>query len=145
MLVGGCPGGISVLPCGPDRASVVVTIGAPAGSTGAGFRFGFIGTSVASPELAGALALAVQQYGRLGPLNSYLYTQSAVQIAAGGVNAPAALQFYHMNTPGFDGAYTSSASGGYNYIFGNGTPDVRNLLQLTGSPAAGLPRTASNP
>ena len=35
MLVGGCPGGISVLPCGPNRSSVVVTIGAPAGSTGA--------------------------------------------------------------------------------------------------------------
>jgi hypothetical protein len=50
-----------------------------------------------------------------------------------------------MNIPGFDGAFTSSASGGYNYIYGNGSPDVRNLFQLTGSPPAGQPQTPSNP
>jgi subtilase family serine protease len=146
MLVGGCPGGISQLPCGPDRAYVIVTIGAPAGTTGVGYRYGFIGTSVSSPELAGALAVVEQGLGgRLGNINPYLYSQSAAQIAAGAASAPAASQFYHMNTPGFDGAYTSSAAGGYNYIYGNGSPDVRNLFALTSLPAAGLPRTPSNP
>jgi subtilase family serine protease len=138
MLVGGCPGGISVLPCGPDRASVVVTI--------SGGRFGFIGTSVAAPELAGALALLVQsEGGRVGNINPTLYALSATQIAAGGANAPAATQFYHMNTPGFDGAFTVGSNVGYNYIFGNGSPDVRNLFGLAGLPAAGNPRTATNP
>ena len=145
MLVGGCPGGISQKPCGPNRSSVAVTIGAPAGSNGVGFRFGFIGTSVSSPELAGALALVVQKHGRQGALNTYLYLQSAAQTAAGGVNAPDASQFYHMNIPGFDGAFVSSASGGYNYIYGNGSPDIRKLFQLTDSPPAGVPQSASNP
>jgi subtilase family serine protease len=146
MLVGGCPGGIAQLPCGPDRSAVVVTIGAPAGSNGVGFRFGFIGTSVASPELAGAMALLVESLGgRLGNINPALYTLSAIQIAAGGPSAPAADQFYHMKTPGFDGAFISKATGGYNYIFGNGTPDVRILFGLTGLPAAGTPQTPSNP
>jgi subtilase family serine protease len=146
MLVGGCPGGIAKLPCGPDRSAVVVTIGAPAGSTGVGHRFGFIGTSVSSPELAGALALLVQAAGgRLGNINPALYELSALQIAAGGPSAPAAQQYYHMNIPGFDGAYTSTSAGGYNYIYGNGSPDVRKLFGLTGFAAAGVPRSPSNP
>ena len=138
MLVGGCPGGISVLPCGPDRASVVVTIG--------GGRFGFIGTSVAAPELAGALALLVEANGgRVGNINTGLYALGAIQTAAGGANAPAASQFYHMKTPGFDGTYTVGSNVGYNYIFGNGSPDIRNLFGLAALPAAGNPRTATNP
>jgi len=137
MLVGGCPGGISQLPCGPDRAYVFVTIG--------GSRYGFIGTSVASPELAGAAALAVEYYGgRLGNINPVLYALGATQIAAGGANAPAADQFFHMNINGFDGAFTATANKGYNYIYGNGSPDVRNLFGLA-VPAAGTPQTATNP
>ncbi|WP_293384996.1 protease pro-enzyme activation domain-containing protein [Phenylobacterium sp.] len=146
MLVGGCPGGISQLPCGPDRASVVVTIGAPSGSNGVGFRFGFIGTSVAAPEFAGAVALLDQAAGgRVGNLNFGLYQLAAQQIAAGGASAPAAMQYYHMNLPGFDGVYSSAPPAGYNYIFGNGSPDIRNLFGLTALPAAGTPQTASNP
>jgi subtilase family serine protease len=146
MLVGGCPGGISQQPCGPNRSSVVVTIGAPSGSTGVGFRFGFIGTSVASPEFAGALALLVQASGtRLGAINEPLYELGAAQAAAGGPSAPASSQFYHQGTIGFDGIYTTTATQSYNYIFGNGSPDVRNLFGLTALPAAGVPRTASNP
>ncbi|HEX2814752.1 MAG TPA: protease pro-enzyme activation domain-containing protein [Phenylobacterium sp.] len=146
MLVGGCPGGISVLPCGPNRSAVVVTIGAPAGSDGVGHRFGFIGTSVASPEFAGALALLVQALGgRVGNINPTLYALAATQIAAGGASAPAASQFYHMNIPGFDGVYSSAPPAGYNYIFGNGSPDIRNLFGLTAFPAAGTPRSATNP
>ncbi|HEX4183564.1 MAG TPA: protease pro-enzyme activation domain-containing protein [Caulobacteraceae bacterium] len=138
MLVGGCPGGISKLPCGPDRAYVIVTIG--------GARYGFIGTSVSSPELAGATALLVQfAGGRLGNINPGLYTLSAIQIAAGGASAPAADQFYHQNIPGFDGAYTVTSNTGYNFIYGNGSPDIRHLFGMTGLPAAGNPQTASNP
>jgi subtilase family serine protease len=156
MMVGGCPGGISVLPCGPNRSAVVVTVN--------GRRIGLIGTSVSSPEFAGAVALAVQANqqaflaanpgasasdvvaaGRFGNLNPYLYAKGAAQTAAGGPNAPAASQFYHTGQVGFDGAYSSTAAGGYNYIFGNGTPDVRNLFGLTALPAAGVPQTASNP
>ena len=138
MLVGGCPGGISVLPCGPNRAYVIVTIG--------GGRYGFIGTSIAAPEFAGALALLVQAAGGpLGNVNPGLYELGAIQTSAGGVSAPPASQFYHTNTPGFDGYYYSSGQGGYNYIFGNGSPDIRKLFGLTALPAAGLPQTSSNP
>jgi subtilase family serine protease len=145
MQVGGCPGGISVQPCGSPRSSVIVWIG--------GTRYGFIGTSVAAPEFAGALAVALQNArlvegvptGRAGNLNPYLYTQGAAQIAAGGSNAPAAKQFYHMNISGYDGYYSTSPSTGYNYITGNGTPDVRLLFGMSAYPAAGDPQTAGNP
>lgn len=158
MMVGGCPAGISKLPCGPDRSSVIVTIG--------GGRYGFIGTSVSSPEFAGALALLVESLstngvpgsGRIGNANLALYLSGATQIAAGGASAPAADQFYHMNIPGYDGYYTVTSGQGYNYIYGNGSPDVRHLFGnifdlYTGvaanpfslSAAAGTPRTTTNP
>jgi subtilase family serine protease len=143
MLVGGCPFGISKQPCHPGDSAVVVTIGAPPGSNGVGYRYGFIGTSVSSPELAGALALAVQYYGgRFGNINYDLYPIAGIQTAAGGASAPAADQFFHMGIPGFDGA--NSGGGTYNYIYGNGSPDVRTLFGLS-VPAAGDPRTPSNP
>jgi subtilase family serine protease len=145
MQVGGCPGGISVQPCGPNRSSVVVFID--------GGRYGFIGTSVAAPEFAGAVAVALQNAravsgvaaGRIGNLNPYLYTKGAAQIAAGGSNAPAAQQFYHMNITGFDGLYGTSPTMGYNYITGNGTPDVRLLFGMSAYAPAGDPQTPSNP
>jgi subtilase family serine protease len=158
MMVGGCPAGISKLPCGPDRSYVIVTIG--------GSRYGFIGTSVSSPEFAGALALLVESLstkgapgsGRIGIANFALYAAGATQIAAGGATAPAADQFYHMNIPGYDGYYTVTSGQGYNYIYGNGSPDVRHLFNFinygyTGvaanpfatSAPAGTPRTSTNP
>ena len=144
MQVGGCPGGISAQCNEPDSA-VIVWIG--------GKRYGLIGTSVAAPEFAGAVAVALQNAravsgipnARIGNLNPYLYTQGAAQIAAGGANAPANLQYYHMNISGYDGYYSTSPSTGYNYITGNGTPDVRLLFQMSGYPAAGDPQTPSNP
>jgi len=146
MMVGGCPGGISQLPCGPNRSSVFVTIGAPAGSNGVGFRFGFIGTSVASPEFAGALALLVQQEGgRVGNINPALYELSAIQIAAGGGNAPPAQQFFHKNITSFDGIYSGGPPATYDFIYGNGSPDIRTLFGMTTLPAAGTPQSASNP
>jgi subtilase family serine protease len=158
MMVGGCPAGISKLPCGPDRSYVLVTIG--------GSRYGFIGTSVSSPEFAGALALLVESLsksgvpgsGRIGNANYALYFAGATQIAAGGSSAPASKQFYHMNIPGYDGYYTVKSGQGYNYIYGNGSPDVRNLFGLINylysgvsanafstSAPAGTPRGPTNP
>ena len=125
MQVGGCPGGIALTPCPPNRSFVIVAIQG-------GFA-GLIGTSVASPEFVGALALAVQRNGPLGNLNPYLYTQGALQSANG--NA-----VYNRAIPGFDGRYsTSQPSANYNYLIGNGTPRIRALFGMLDLPAAGTP------
>ena len=104
-----------------------------------GGLFGVIGTSVSSPEFVGALTLYIEMNGPQGNINPYLYAMSAKQNAGGGV-------FYHRAIPGFDGKYTDKfPSGGYDYLVGNGTPDVRALFGMTSLPAAGLPQTATNP
>jgi subtilase family serine protease len=140
MQVGGCPGGgEAITPCHADDSAAVVAYG--------GSYYGVIGTSVSSPELAGAVALYIQKMkGRVGDINPYLYKKGAQQTAAGGMKAPAESQFYHRNNPGYDGVYSSSTpSNDYNYIFGNGSPDVRLLFGLTKYSAAGVPQTSSNP
>ena len=144
MQVGGCPAG--TISCGPDDSAAVVAYGVGIG----GDFYGVIGTSVSSPEFVGALALYEQQLGkknhRVGNVNYYLYAMGALQTLAGGVKAPAAFQFYHRGSPGFDGSYNGDfPSYNYNYIFGNGSPDVRKLFGLTNFPAAGLPQTSTNP
>ena len=79
LQVGGCPGGIAKLPCNgglnsingngnTERSYVIVAID--------GKFYGLIGTSVSSPELAGATALLIEQYGRMGNLNHYIYNAS---------------------------------------------------------------------
>ena len=131
MQVGGCPGGIAVLPCGPNRSAAVVYDG--------GTAYGVIGTSVSSPEFVGALALLVQLKGPQGNINPFLYSQAAAQNAGSGT-------FYHRAIPGFDGKFTNKTPGaGYDYLIGNGTPDIRSLFGMTALPAAGVPQTASNP
>jgi subtilase family serine protease len=143
MQVGGCPG--LATSCGPDDSAAVVAYGVGIG----GGYYGVIGTSVSSPEFVGALSLYEQQLGtnhRMGNVNFYLYTLGALQTAAGGTKAPAALQFYHRANPGFNGVYNGDfPSYDYNYIYGNGSPDVRKLFGLTHFPAAGVPQTTSNP
>lgn len=140
MQVGGCPAGISADPnCGADgsRSAVVISFG--------GELAGVIGTSVAAPEFAGMAALGVQRFGhRLGNLNTYIYNTGYVQTLIGAV-APTE-RFYHRNIPGFDGLYsTDPTKQPYNFITGNGTPDVRAFLALPNAAAAGNPQTASNP
>ena len=131
MHVGGCPGGISFQPCGPNRSAVLIYDG--------GTLYGVIGTSVSSPELVGALALFVQKNGPQGNINPYLYAQAAAQNSGGAVA-------YNRNIPSFDGKYTDkSASSVYSYITGNGTPRVRQLFGFSDLPAAGAPKTATNP
>ncbi len=132
MQVGGCPGGIGLAPCGPDRSYVLIYDG--------GNLYGVIGTSVSSPEFVGALALYIQSVGTgLGNANFFLYSQGAAQTAGQGT-------FYNRNIPGFDGEYSNTTpSTNYNYLVGNGTPQVRSLFGLTALPPAGTPQTPSNP
>ena len=147
MQVGGCPFGISAS-CDPDDSSVVVAYDID--DTVNGGFFQLIGTSVSSPEFVGALALYEQQLGkkshRMGNANYYLYAAGALQTLFGGTKAPAELQFYHRNNPGYNGVvHDSFPSYNYNYVYGNGSPDVRKLFGLTGYKAAGVPQTATNP
>jgi len=144
MQVGGCPGG--TISCSADDSSVVTAYGIGIG----GDYYQLIGTSVASPEFVGALALFEQQLGkhnhRLGNANYYLYAVGALQTLVGGTHAPGPLQFYHRNNPGYNGVvYDDFPSYNYNYVFGNGSPDVRKLFGMTRYPAAGVPQTPSNP
>ncbi len=133
MQVGGCPGGISVQPCGPNRSYVITFL--------QGGRYGLIGTSVASPEFVGAVALYDQiNGGGAGNLNYYLYAKSAQQ------NTTPSLASYHRYIPGFDGKWTNTyPAGGYDYLVGNGTPDVRQLFGMATFNPAGDPQTATNP
>jgi subtilase family serine protease len=133
------------LSCSPDDSSVLTAYGV---GLGGGFYY-TIGTSVASPEFVGALALFEQKFGkhhRLGNVNYYLYVAGAIQTFTGGANAPSAFQYFHRNIPGYDGHWNGNQPNqNYNYIYGNGSPDVRKLFGLTAHPAAGLPQTPSNP
>ena len=146
MQVGGCPG--LAVSCDPDDSSVITAYDV-ADPVNGGF-FQLIGTSVASPEFVGALAVFEQQLGkrnhRLGNANYYLYAAGALQTLAGGTHAPAAFQFFHRNNAGYNGVVSDNfPSYNYNYVYGNGSPDVRKLFGMTFYPAAGVPQTATNP
>ena len=138
MQVGGCPSD-AAQPCGPDRSAVVTAY--------QGSFTGVIGTSVASPEFVSALALYIEKQGRkVGDIHAYLYHMGQLQTAAGGPKAPAASQYYRRAIQGFDGFWAASyPSQNYNYIYGNGSPDVRKLFGLTAYPPAGTPQSPSNP
>ena len=131
MLVGGCPGGTILQRCPKDRSVAIIAL--------AGGFYGVIGTSVSAPEFAGALALYVGQNGRLGNANTFLYQAAAAQAAGGPVA-------FHTAHPSFDGYWSDKQQGGaYDYIFGNGSPDVRVLFGFTDLPAAGNPKSPTNP
>jgi len=142
---GFCDG--AAISCSPDDSSVLTAYDVDDPLNG-GFFF-TIGTSVSSPEFVGALAIFEQQFGkhhRQGNVNYFLYAQGAIQSLFGGVHAPAEFQFYHRNIPGYDGFWNAGfPSYNYDYIYGNGSPDVRKLFGLKNYPAAGLPQTPSNP
>jgi subtilase family serine protease len=143
MQVGGCPGGIGILPCdggnkaingagNRQRSAVAVYIG--------GNAYGLIGTSVSSPEFASVVALMVELHGRQGNLNGFLYNTGAAQYA-GGTAA------FHATIPGWNGIHPNSyPSPYYNYTTGLGTPIVAALIGApAGTPLAGRPQSASNP
>ncbi|WP_295912799.1 S53 family peptidase [uncultured Xanthomonas sp.] len=127
MLVGGCPG-IATQPCREGDSSVATY-----------FKGGIsavIGTSVAAPEFASAVALLVEKQGRQGNLNDYLYRLAA--------NGPEAL---HRGIPGYNGVVDNNQpiKGKYNYTVGVGTPVVRLLIGALDAAPAGVPRSPSNP
>ncbi|HZV93069.1 MAG TPA: S53 family peptidase, partial [Caldimonas sp.] len=131
LQMGGCPLGISQLPCGTPRSASVVAVG--------GGLYGVIGTSVSAPGFAGVLALFEQALGgqRLGNVNGLLYTEAALQSLSPG------LGFFHRNIDGFNGYdYTARV---YDRVVGVGTPRVRNMILTPQLPAAGDPQSPSNP
>ncbi len=141
LMMGGCPGDadLAAQNClALPRSAVIVWIG--------GGPFLLIGTSASSPEMAGVLALAVElNRGRLGNVNPLIYALSAVQSIFGGANAPKALQYFHRDIPGNNNGFTVVPGQAYSEVLGNSTLDVKNFLQLQGTPAAGAPGTPSNP
>lgn len=152
MQVGGCPGGISKLNpktgfCdggdnpinGDGNTDRSYGIFAVAVGQGGGF-YGYIGTSLSSPSFAGVLALLVEQKGRMGNVNSYLYHLAAQQASDG---KPA--QFLHTQIPGYNGVIQSNVSATYSVSTGIGTPIVKNIVGAASAAPAGLPQSISNP
>jgi len=129
LHMGGCPSQHTAA-CSTDRSSDWVSIG--------GQLTGVIGTSASSPDIAGMFALTVNlNQGRLGPMNTYIYTQSKAQIAGKGT------YFHHSAIKGNNSVYSIKAP--YDLVIGNGTPDVRKFLEITNLAASGYPGTSSNP
>lgn len=152
MQVGGCPFGISVLTkktkvCdggdnpkdGDGNTDRSYGIFAIAVGDGGGF-FGYIGTSLSSPSFAGVLALLVEQHGRLGNVNPYLYSIAAKQAKEGAV-----AKYLRTEIAGFNGLIQSNISPTYNVSTGIGTPVVKELVGVGSAAAAGTPQTLSNP
>jgi subtilase family serine protease len=152
MQVGGCPGGISKLnkksgfcdggnnPAdGDGNTDRSYGIFAVALGQGGGF-FGYIGTSLSSPSFAGVLALLIEQNGRQGNVNHYLYEIAAQQAKSG---KPA--EFLHTEIPGFNGVIQSNVSATYNVSTGIGTPIVKALVGAAAAAPAGTPQSLSNP
>ena len=93
----------------------------------------------AAADISGMFALyAKLKKGRLGPMNRFIYARAAAQVAAGRETS-----FHHAAIAGSNGVYRTKAP--YDLVVGNGTPDVRKLLEITDLPAAGIPGSASNP
>lgn len=137
MQVGGCPNGLA-RSCNPTDSAAVVAF--------AGGLYGVIGTSVSSPELVGALALVVQNTGgRLGNINPFLWSQGYVQTDLGGAKAAPVAQFFHKGQLGYNGVVHTNATVGFDYMYGNGSPNVRTLFGMTGYAPAGDPQTITNP
>jgi subtilase family serine protease len=137
MQVGGCPLGLAANCNSTDSAAVV---------TFAGGNYGVIGTSVSSPEFVGALALVVQyRGGRLGNLNPFLWAQGYTQTDLGGAKAATVAQFFHKGQWGYNGVVHTQDTVGFDYMYGNGSPNMRTLFGLTGFAPAGDPQTISNP
>ncbi len=154
MQVGGCPGGIAILdPKGDcnggfgngtglakngngntDRSYAIVAIGVGQG----GGYYGLIGTSVSSPEFAGAAALLIEQKGRQGNLNNYIYNLAAQQAAGNGT-------FFHTSIPGYNGIVNTNLNKAYSLTYGVGSPIVSAFVGAGSLPVAGTPLSVSNP
>jgi|GEM_PF-369278 subtilase family serine protease len=160
LQMGGCPGGIltnaEAAFCNTQERSFTLTVIG-------GELFGLIGTSSSSPQFAGVLAHLIElsgggsgfnvpgpgqpnaPIGRLGNVNTLIYTLAATQIAAGGPLAPPNLQYYNRRIQGFTGFWGNDTDLAYSYVLGVGTPNVTNFLGLQGAVVAGNPGTLTNP
>jgi subtilase family serine protease len=152
MQVGGCPGGISKINkktgfCdggdnpnngdgNTDRSYGIFAIAVGDG----GGLYGYIGTSLSSPSFAGVMALLVEQNGRMGNVNTYLYRTAAKQAKSGAV-----ARYVRTGIPGFNGLIQSNVSATYNVSTGIGTPVVKALVGAGSAASAGMPQTLSNP
>ena len=132
MQMGGCPGGIAVLPCNPNTSFSIYYLG--------GSQFGFIGTSLSSPEFAGLLAVKIQAMkSRLGNANPMIYELAAA-------NDALPFHFFHQGIAGYNGVVNVPAGrSGYNPIVGVGTPYAQNFIGVPQDPLSGTPQTPSNP
>jgi subtilase family serine protease len=111
-----------------------------------GGLYGYIGTSLSSPQFAGVLAhLIEKEGGRLGNVNPMIYSLSAKQEAAGGLNAPPAEHYFHKSIYGNNNYYAVKPGDTYSEVLGNGTLKVSTFLGLPSAPTAGTPNTSSNP
>ncbi|MGB8835017.1 MAG: hypothetical protein WCC95_22885, partial [Candidatus Sulfotelmatobacter sp.] len=134
LEMGGCPGGDLYYDehgvCPPDRSFDWTPI--------AGQFYGFIGTSLSSPDFVGLLALKIQsEGGRLGNENYDIYSLAAAQ-ANGSSNA-----VFRQNISGNNGVYNTAP--GYNLVLGNGTVIANDFVLGRSLPVAGVPQTPTNP
>jgi subtilase family serine protease len=134
LEMGGCPGGDLYYDehgvCPPDRSFDWTPI--------AGLFYGFIGTSLSSPDFVGLLALKIQsEGGRLGNENYDIYSLAAAQ-ANGSSNA-----VFRQNISGNNGVYNTAP--GYNLVLGNGTVIANDFVLGRSLPVAGVPQTPTNP
>ncbi len=135
LMMGGCPLGLSELPCpfdGLPRSYVITAIG--------GSFYGLIGTSISAPDMAGILALEEENLGgvRLGNVNYQIYAQAAHRWGYGD-------DVFHTGIPGFNGYDVATGQARYNQVVGVGTPKVRDFIFAPFAPAAGTPQSPSNP
>jgi subtilase family serine protease len=135
LHMGGCQAvfGSSFAPCGANRSADTLALD---GSLSLA-----VGTSAAAPDIAGMFALMVKRAksttnpsGRLGNMNTYIYTEARIN---------GAKAFHHANIAGSNGHYVVKAP--YDAVIGNGTVDARQFMGLTSLPASGFLGSASNP
>jgi subtilase family serine protease len=134
LEMGGCPGGDLYYEehgvCPPGRSFDWTPIG--------GSFFGYIGTSLSSPDFVGLLALKIQsEGGRLGNENYDIYSLAAAQ-ANGSANT-----VFRQDIPGNNGVYQTAP--GYNLVLGNGTVIANHFVRGSSLPVAGVPQTPTNP
>jgi subtilase family serine protease len=135
LEMGGCPGaGVIYVEvhgvCPPNRSFDETPIN--------GAFYGYIGTSLSSPDFVGLVALKIQSVGgRLGNVNYEIYSLAAAQ-ANGSFN-----KVFRQDIPGNNGVYSTAP--GYNLVLGNGTVIANDFVQGPSLPAAGVPQTPTNP
>jgi kumamolisin len=124
LHMGGCPNG-AVLPCNPNDSSDYLTLN--------GRIIDVIGTSAASPDICGLIALTIEgehQPQGMGDIHVLLYLSAMTP------------GMWHRGIPGNNGYATTA--GKWDPVLGIGTPVAAYKIAGARTPA-GVPGTASNP